>query len=99
MAEEIKFVPAPDGIIEVYSNYVFINWSMTDIRIRFAQLIPVDEVPGHVSPDVAADRIAQERAAVTVSWLQAKNLRDLLNLAVSRYEAKNGEIKLLDWPI
>jgi hypothetical protein len=34
-----------------------------------------------------------ERAAITLSWHQAKNLIDMLNGVVKNYEEINGELK------
>lgn len=95
----VRWVPAPQGIAEVYSNFLFVNWSMTDVRIRFAQLVPTSELPAATPPTVMVERVAQERAAITMSWIQAKVLRDLLADSISRYEAKNGELKLPNWPL
>ncbi len=75
---------APD----VYSNFVFLNWSMTDVRIRFGQLLPSDD----------GGPVSEDRAAVTVSWSTAKLLCDLLADAVRRFEQANGEIKPLKLP-
>jgi len=74
---------------EVYSNHYFLNWSTSDLRIRFGQMIPVNT-------DAAAkvNYVVEEKAAVTMSWAQAKALKDTLNDVVTRFEGANGEIDL-----
>jgi|HubBroStandDraft_6_1064221.scaffolds.fasta_scaffold819618_2 hypothetical protein len=42
-----------------------------------------------------AGLVAEELAAVTMAWGQAKLLRDALIDAIERYEIANGELK---WP-
>src|SRR5215469_6092896 len=74
---------------EVYSNQFYINWSATDARIRFGQMIPTDRML-----DGKVDFIIEERAAVTMGWSQLKALRDALNNAVERFEKANGKIEL-----
>jgi uncharacterized protein with NRDE domain len=74
---------------DVYSNMYHLNWSIVDVRIRFGQMVPTETTAsGRVS------YVIEENAAVTVSWPQAKALRDSLIEAVSRYENTNGEIIL-----
>lgn len=75
---------------EVYSNLYFVNWSRTDLRIRFGQMIPTNDTSTKVS------FVVEEKAAVTMSWAQAKALRDSLNDAVERFEKTNGVIDLLN---
>jgi len=73
---------------EIYSNLYFINWSRTDVRLRFGQMIPVNEVGTNV------EFVVEEQAAVTIAWAQAKALRDSLSDAVERFEKMNGVIDL-----
>lgn len=88
-----EWVPSPEGVHEIYSNFVHTNWSPFDLRVRFGQLIPK---PGS-NPD-SANFVVEERAAVTVAWPQAKILSDLLQKLVASYEKANGEIKPLKLP-
>ena len=59
-----------------HKNVVNGNWTLYDIRIRFSELIQVadDERPTWENQH----GILLERVAVTMSWHQAKHLRDLL---------------------
>jgi len=85
----LRFVESPEGIREIYSNVVAAQGTGHDLRIRFAQLI----YRGNDSGVPTAQGVAEERAAVTVSWVQARSLRDLLSAFIERYEAANGAIK------
>ena len=96
MSEEIKpfmWVMPEDGMCDVYSNFLHLNWTLYDVRIRFGQIIPHPEQ----QPDAAVWAI-NEQAAVTVPWGQAKLLRDMLNDAVQKYETANGEITVPKLP-
>src|SRR5664280_446632 len=58
-----------DGVFEAYANVVNLNWTLTDIRIRFAELIQVSDED---RPNWENQHgILLERAAVTVPWYQA----------------------------
>jgi hypothetical protein len=78
---EWKDVP---GSPEIYSNYLYIAWTLDDVRMTFG-LIKADKV-------TTESHFAEEKGAVILPWRQAKNLRDLLTRVVNSYEAKNGEI-------
>lgn len=85
-----------DGIFEAYSNVVNMNWTLYDVRIRFQELI---QVPDDDRPTWENQHgILLERAAVTMSWHQAKNLRDLLGGLIKNYEEINGELKAIKLP-
>jgi len=79
----------PEDSAQVYCNFHFLNWSLVDVRVRFGQLIPTDQ-----SQDGRVGFVVEEQAAVTMSWVQAKALRDSLNDAVQRYEKANGVIEV-----
>jgi len=86
-----RWIPAKDGSHnEIYGNFVHPTWTLFDVRIRVGILVP-DEAD-------ASDFVVEERAAITVSWPQAKNLRDVLTGLVTSYEEANGEIKPLKLP-
>jgi hypothetical protein len=91
--KEPDWVPAPEGIHEIYGNYIGSNWGIFDVRIRVGQLIPR---PGSRIED--KDMIAQERAGLTVAWPEAKILARMLVDLVASYERTNGEIKPLQLP-
>jgi len=77
-----------DGVFEAYSNVVNMNWTLTDVRIRFAELI---QVPDDDHPTWENQHgIILERASVTIPWHQAKALRDMLDGVVKNYEEING---------
>jgi Protein of unknown function (DUF3467) len=77
------------GVYEGYANLFFSNWTPLDVRIRFAQLITDPRKP---QPGGEGTSVAEEHAAITMTWAHAKILRDLLISIVSHYEKTNGEI-------
>lgn len=99
MAEEpkkempIPWIATEEGILDVYSNFNHVNWSVFDVRIRFGQIIPDPSKP----PETAT-WVIEERAAMTLAWGQAKGLRDMLSEAIRRYEDLNGEIQVPKLP-
>lgn len=82
-----KWVRLEDSV-ETYSNQYFLDWSITDVRVRFGQMVPTQSDPGTVP------YVIEEHAAITLPWPQVKALRDSLNDAVSRYEKANGPLDL-----
>lgn len=92
--EKIQIVRSAAGMAEYYSNYASLNWNPYDVRIRFAQVVANQETTGD---DAVAT--VEERAAITLSWAEAKKLRDLLDEVIKRYEKVNGEIKPVQLPI
>jgi hypothetical protein len=92
----VQFVASPDGVLEIYCNLFHINWTLFDIRIRLAQLVPTPD--GDINAPGYIPRIGKERAALTLAWPEVKQLRDALIDAVARYEQANGEIQPLKMP-
>lgn len=91
---DLRKVPleAPeDGVYYAYGNVVNMNWTLTDVQLRFGELIQVanDESPTWENQH----GILLERVAVTIPWYQAKVLLDMLGKVVRNYEAVNGELK------
>ena len=82
---------SPDGVREFYANFLHVAWTLFDIRIQIGQLMPE-------GADPSAKFYAEERAGVTMSWAQAKGLRDMLIDVVKRYENVNGEIEPIILP-
>ena len=84
--DKFIFTPSPDGVVEIYANLVDANWTLHDVRMRFAQIVP--NPPG-------SEKVfrAEERAAVTVSWGYAKTISQVLADLIRRYEEANGEIQ------
>jgi hypothetical protein len=70
---------------EIYANYVHLSWTLFDVRVRLGQIIPTANAPSEPK-----EFVAQEVGAVTMSWGQAKFLRDSLVDAIARYETANG---------
>lgn len=90
---QVPLAEPEDGVFEAYSNIVNFDWTLTDVRLRFAQLI---QVIGDDSPLWNAQKkMSMERAVITIPWHQAKSLRDYLTTLVDAYEAVNGEMKQL----
>jgi hypothetical protein len=88
------WIEPEEGICDVYSNFVHMNWTLFDVRVRFGQIVPHPEQ----QPESAVWAI-NEWAAVTMPWGQAKALRDMLMDAIKRYEDTNGEITIPKLPI
>ena len=61
-----------------------------DVRVRLGELVP--------DPTGEQMFLADERAAVTFSWPEAKVLANTLTQLVASYERTNGEIKPLALP-
>jgi hypothetical protein len=59
--------------------------------VRIAQLV---NSPDSLTPGSVFKAIFEERAAVTMSWRNAKILRNQLATIVANYEAVNGEINV-----
>jgi hypothetical protein len=79
------------GIVDAYANVINYNWTLTDVRLRFAELL---HVPNPDSPNwTNQDKVIMEKVSVTIPWYQAKLMRDMLNKIVGAYEAVNGELK------
>jgi hypothetical protein len=75
-----------DKMISVYANRYFTEWTNTDLRIRFGEIMFV--APGQKTKKL----IIEERVGVTMSWLRAKQLRDSLSELIEIYEKVNGEL-------
>jgi hypothetical protein len=87
-AKANEFRDHKDGVCEIYSNFADICWGPNDVYLRLCHLVLDTQAP--------PDRFVVEvRAAVNMSWAQAKLLRAMLTDAIERYEIANGE---LNWP-
>ena len=95
---KIPLVEPEDGMFEAYANVVNLNWTLHDVRIRFAEL--AQQVKSH-SPGTWKDQepVMIERVAVTLPWHQAKLLHNMLGDLVRSYEALNGELRQIKLPI
>lgn len=82
-------VKPDEGVFQVYSNYVDVAWTLFDVTVRFAQIVPLPR-------DGSGPRFeAEENARITLAWPEAKILANILADLVSRFEKVNGEIKPL----
>jgi hypothetical protein len=80
-----------EGVYYAYGNVVNLNWTLTDVQLRFAELL---QVPNDDSPTWENQHgILLERVSVTIPWYQAKVLRNMLDGVISNYEEVNGELK------
>jgi len=83
-----KYCQPKEGINEYYANHIQVFWSGVDVTLIFGELT-------HSSENLTNNILEIEnRAKVTVSWSVAKLIAASLSEAVSKYEAKNGEVKL-----
>lgn len=81
--KKMELVTPEGGMHYIYSNHVRVGYSVADLRILFGELT-----------DVTPEKyIITERAQVTMTWLQAKILLDVLSNHISAYEKHNGPIK------
>jgi hypothetical protein len=87
----IRWVEHPEGVYEVYANLAHITWSLDDLRIRLAQLVTS---PESRNPGAEYIGVAEERAAVTLTWRNAKIFRNQLTAVIEKFEQENGEIKV-----
>ncbi|MGO9256808.1 MAG: DUF3467 domain-containing protein [Bryobacteraceae bacterium] len=86
-----------DGVFSAYANVFNMNWTLTDVRLRFSELL---QVPDEVKPTWENQHgIVLERVSVTIPWYQAKVLRDMLDGLIRNYEELNGEIKVPKLPV
>ena len=80
-----------DGAFATYANVINMDWTLYDLRIRFAELM---QVPTGDSPTWKTQQsILLEKALITIPWHQAKALRDMLDGVVRNYESANGELR------
>lgn len=83
---KIEFVvPDPEGgIFTTYANNVQLGFTMFDLRMIFGEIVDVQ--PNKI--------LVEQRAHITISYLQAKLLLALMSQAIAKHEAQFGEIKL-----
>jgi hypothetical protein len=95
---KVPLVEPEDGMFEAYANVVNLNWTLHDVRIRFAEL--TQQVTSD-SPGTWKDQepVMVERVAVTLPWHQAKLLQSMLGDLVRSYEELNGELKQVKLPV
>jgi len=72
-----------EGMVNLYTNSLSIDWTLYDVRIKFGHLTFAGQPP---------KLVIEGKAGVTMAWAEAKALRDSLSDLVARYESVNGEI-------
>src|SRR5579862_2265178 len=79
-----------NGIFETYANVVDVDWSLTDVTLRFMQItyVPKDEEATTQNREL----IILEKANITIPWWHAKVTAGMLADLVKAYEAANGEL-------
>ena len=87
----MQWVESPQGIFEVYANMAHITWTVDDVRVRLAQMVTSSESR---NPGGKYVGVAEERAAITLTWHNAKLFCKNLGAAIENFEKTNGEIKL-----
>jgi hypothetical protein len=70
------------AFVEAYSNNVNGAAGFHELRLIFGQIVT----------DLDKPRI-EDRAAVTMTWEHARDLRDLLDRLVKRYEEEHGPLR------
>jgi len=82
-----------ENIVNVYANRFRTEWTNTDLRIRFGEIMFQSKMlKGDAAPKSQRTLIIEERVGLTMTWLTAKELRDELNTLITKYEAANGEL-------
>jgi len=78
-------VPDPEGgLFTTYANNIQVGFTLFDIRMVFGEVV-------ETQPDKI---VVEQRAQVTVSYLQAKLLVMILAKAIADQEARFGEIRI-----
>jgi len=87
----IALLEEEEGTFSTYANVINMDWTLYDVRFRFAELmqVPDDELPTWENQRA----VVLEKALIRIPWHQAKMLRDLLDGVVKSYESLNGELK------
>lgn len=88
---KLEWVRSPQGVFEFYSNVIHLTWSFDDVRVRLARITPSSET---LTPGRPFISVAEERAAISLSWRNAKVLSIELAKLIQSYEKANGEINV-----
>jgi hypothetical protein len=81
--KKMEMATPEGGMTYIYSNHIRVGYSVADLRILFGELT-----------DVTPEKYTiTERTQVTMTWLQAKILLDILSNHIAAYEKHNGPIK------
>jgi len=85
---KLEMVAPEGGLPSIYTNNVGVGATSFDIRLIFGQI--VDTTPEKV--------VVQQGVMVTMSWIEAKILNEIIGLHVKAYEEKNGTLTLAEVP-
>ncbi len=83
-ASKVEFVVPEDGLFVTYANNIGYGFTATDMRLIFGEVVDVSKGTATV----------EQRAHVTIAWMQAKVLHKMLGLLVAQHEQRLGEIKV-----
>jgi len=89
---DVDWVTPEGGVFEVYANVFVPQWTLSDVRIRLGQFLAKGK------PFGPKGFVIVENAALTITWRDAKNLRDVLIKVIENYEKVNGELKPIILP-
>jgi hypothetical protein len=87
----LPLISPEEGTYETYSNVVDADWSLTDVTIRFMQIVYEQKNEGSTTQN--RELAILEKASITIPWLTAKKGVLMLTDLIRSYEAVNGEIK------
>ena len=89
--KELPLLEPETGIYETYANMFDADWTMTDVTLRFMHLIFSAETDRATLN--SREMCVLEKANITIPWLTAKTVADVLMKLVVAHEAVNGELK------
>lgn len=84
---KMVIVEQPGGVNHIYANAITLGVTGYDMMIWFAKIFRVPDLP-----DTEPVNRVEQRAAVSLSWSEAKFLRNSLSDAIEKFEKLNGEI-------
>ena len=84
--QQIEYREQPGGMFRTYCNNVMMSSTGFDVRVIFGEVIEVSNDKTKV--------IVEQRAQVTMTWLEAKLVGDFLQANVKAHEELNGPLKL-----
>ena len=84
---KMEIVQPPGGVQHIYANFVSLGVTSHDMMIWFGKLYRVLDLP-----DAEPLNRVEQRAAVSLSWSEAKHLRNSLSDVIEKFEKVNGEI-------
>jgi hypothetical protein len=87
---ELPLEEPEDGVFETYANVFDADWSLTDVTLRFMQLVFVPKEGAATTKN--REMVVLEKANVTIPWWQAKVVASALANLVKSYESVNGEL-------